>query len=202
MLASAAEDLHVERLEQQAPKFIFFVHWSWIIPHEIHTLFPCIVFHMTDLPYGRGGSPLQNLIISGHKDTMITALKCIDEIDAGPVYLKKYLSLSGSAEEILVRASNVIAEMIGEIIMENPDPKNQSGKATLFSRRRPQDGNMEELEAVTEVYDYIRMLDAEGYPRAYLDIGHFRLEFSAAKMSERGDEVEALVRIRRKSDVT
>ncbi len=25
--------------------------------------FECVCFHMTDVPYGRGGSPLQNLII-------------------------------------------------------------------------------------------------------------------------------------------
>ena len=44
---------------------------------------------MTDLPYGRGGSPLQNLIINGHKETMMSALRCVQELDAGPIYLKK-----------------------------------------------------------------------------------------------------------------
>ena len=29
---------------------------------EIHENYKCIIFHMTDLPFGRGGSPLQNLI--------------------------------------------------------------------------------------------------------------------------------------------
>ena len=36
--------------------------------------YTCICFHMTDLPYGRGGSPLQNLILDG-KNTMITAFR-------------------------------------------------------------------------------------------------------------------------------
>ena len=47
---------------------------------------------MTDLPYGRGGSPLQNLIVRGHKHTMISAIKCVKELDAGPIYLKKPLT--------------------------------------------------------------------------------------------------------------
>ena len=56
---------------------------------------------MTDLPYGRGGSPLQNLIIiRGLKTTKITAFKCVAEIDVGPVYLKKTLSLEGNAQDI------------------------------------------------------------------------------------------------------
>ena len=42
---------------------------------------------MTDLPYGRGGSPSKS-IIRGLKTTKITAFKCVAEIDAGPVYLK------------------------------------------------------------------------------------------------------------------
>ena len=60
---------------------------------------------MTDLPYGRGGSPLQNLIIRGHRDTQLTALKCEENVDEGPVYAKTPLSLSGSAEEILARGA-------------------------------------------------------------------------------------------------
>ncbi len=41
---------------------IFIPHWSYIILPEIYLNYECIVFHMTDLPYGRGGSPLQNLL--------------------------------------------------------------------------------------------------------------------------------------------
>ena len=55
---------------------------------------------MTDLPFGRGGSPLQNLITRGISKTKISALRCNEEIDAGPIYLKRPLSLHGSAEEI------------------------------------------------------------------------------------------------------
>ena len=55
---------------------------------------------MTDLPYGRGGSPLQNLIIRGHKKTKISALRMVNELDAGPIYFKRSLSLNGNAQKI------------------------------------------------------------------------------------------------------
>ena len=38
------------------PRYIFFPHWSWMIPADIYENFECIVFHMTDLPFGRGPS--------------------------------------------------------------------------------------------------------------------------------------------------
>jgi len=55
---------------------------------------------MTYMPYGRGGSPLQNLIVRGYRHTKLTALRMVEEFDAGPVYLKEDLCLEGNAEEI------------------------------------------------------------------------------------------------------
>ena len=52
-LISKNQDLTYERIHQINPGYIFFPHWSWIIPKQIWKKFTCIVFHMTDLPYGR-----------------------------------------------------------------------------------------------------------------------------------------------------
>lgn len=94
------EDFNAEFLADFQPTKIFIPHWSYIIPATIFDEHECVVFHMTDLPYGRGGSPLQNLIVRGHKDTRISAIKVSDGIDTGPVYLKSPLSLEGTAHEI------------------------------------------------------------------------------------------------------
>ena len=60
-----------------------------MIPSKIYQKFETIIFHMTDVPFGRGGSPLQNLIIRGYKISKLSAIKCTKKIDGGPVYLKK-----------------------------------------------------------------------------------------------------------------
>jgi methionyl-tRNA formyltransferase len=77
---------------------IFFVHWHWKIPPEIHGKYNCIGFHATDLPFGRGGSPIKNLLKLGYKKTKITAFRIVEEMDAGPIYLKKTLSLKGTED--------------------------------------------------------------------------------------------------------
>ena len=59
------KELNIANLEKIKPKLLFFVHWSSLIPEEIFNKYVCIIFHMTDLPFGRGGSPLQNLIVRG-----------------------------------------------------------------------------------------------------------------------------------------
>jgi methionyl-tRNA formyltransferase len=179
-LIGRQEDLNLARLTEIDPEYIFFPHWSQWISSEIYENFECIVFHMTDLPYGRGGSPLQNLIVRGHTETKISAIRCVAEIDAGSVYLKRPLSLHGSAEEIFLRSRDVIQEMIGEIISQSPKPQPQLGEPVIFRRRGEQDGDLSNARTLDEFYDYIRMLDADGYPPAFLDIGRFRLEFTRA----------------------
>ena len=190
---NSEEGLNANDLKNIDPGIIFFPHWSNMIPVEIYEKYECIIFHMTDLPYGRGGSPLQNLIIRGHKETMISALRCVEELDAGPVYLKKHLTLSGSAEEIFARTDESIEDMIVEILKTNPEPKPQSGKAVVFKRRKPEDGDWGEAKNLNEVYDYIRMLDAEGYPSAYIRLGKYKLEFSRA--AQKDDAIIAEVKI-------
>ena len=90
-------DQHVESITAPAqltsevvsaidPQWIFVPHWSHLIPESIWGSWPTVIFHMTDLPYGRGGSPLQNLIQRGHSSTVITALRCSAGLDAGDVW--------------------------------------------------------------------------------------------------------------------
>jgi methionyl-tRNA formyltransferase len=190
------EELLVDRLKELKPEFIFFPHWSWLIPEEIFSQYECVIFHMTDLPYGRGGSPLQNLIVRGHTETRLSAIRCEIGLDSGPIYEKKHLSLIGTAEEILLRASQLMEDMIISIVRNHPVPVQQTGNPVFFSRRNPDDGNLENVDTLREVYNYIRMLDAEGYPHAFIETDTFRFEFLEAKFSD--SLVSAKVIIKRK----
>lgn len=189
-------ELNFSTLADFMPRFVFFPHWSWKIPVEIYEGFECVIFHMTDLPFGRGGSPLQNLIVRGISETQLTALRCVAALDAGPIYIKRSLSLFGTAEEILIRATKLTEEMIESIMREQPLAQPQVGVPTVFHRRTPQDGDLAELSELEKVFDYIRMLDSDGYPPAFLETEHFKLEFSRA--SFKLDSVIADVKISRK----
>jgi methionyl-tRNA formyltransferase len=179
---TAPEQLTSELLSNIAPRYIFFLHWSWKVPTQIVQDYECVCFHMTDVPYGRGGSPLQNLIRNGHQNTKLTALRMVEDFDAGPVYLKKDLCLMGNAEEIYIRTSYLSAEIIRHIVDNEPAPQPQEGDLTVFKRRLPHQSKIPNFRELQELYDFIRMLDAEGYPRAFLEYGGFRYEFSRATL--------------------
>lgn len=191
---SEKKDLNQENLIKINPDYIFFPHWSYLIPQDIYENFRCIVFHMADLPYGRGGSPLQNLIVRGHKDTKISALRVTNTIDGGPVYMKEDLNLNGTAEEIFLRASNIIFEkMLPRFLTEELTPKEQVGEVVSFRRRTPEQSELSVEASLEQLYDHIRMLDAEGYPKAYLTFGKYKLQFSRA--SYKGNRIIADVEI-------
>lgn len=182
VLISDKADLTLEKLKSVDPRYIFFPHWSWIVPDEILNAYECVCFHMTDVPYGRGGSPLQNLIARGHKDTKLTALKMTCELDAGPFYMKRDLSLTGRAQDIFERSADLIYEMMREMVLSEPTPVPQTGEPVIFARRTPEMSELPKTADIEKIYDHIRMLDAETYPPAFIRHGDFVIEFSDAEI--------------------
>jgi len=181
-LCASNKDELDQILASKNPKYIFFLHWNWLVPESIWQTHECVCFHMTDVPYGRGGSPLQNLILAGHQETKLTALRMVGEMDAGPVYIKKTLKLEGSAQEIYLKAGELSVEIIKWIIRNEPQPTPQEGEVVLFKRRKPEQSVLQNTGSLLEAYDFIRMLDAEGYPHAFIAHGEYLLNFSKAKL--------------------
>lgn len=176
------EDLTYENLNKLQPAYVFFPHWSYIIPSKIYESFNCIIFHMTDLPFGRGGSPLQNLIVRGIYDTKISAIKCSKILDGGDVYLKRDFSLRDkAAKELYKDVGYIIKDMILEIVNNNPECTPQAGQVVEFSRRTSEMSDISKLNNIEKVYDYIRMLDAPGYPYAYLKEKNIKYSFTDVK---------------------
>jgi methionyl-tRNA formyltransferase len=70
--------------------------------------------------------------------------------------------------------------MIVQILQRHPRPRPQVGGPTTFKRRTPEESNLAKAQTLQQVFDMIRMLDAEGYPSAFLEIGAFRIEFTRA----------------------
>lgn len=181
-LISNKNELTTKYIANINPKYIFFPHWSWIIPQSIYKNYECIVFHMTDLPYGRGGSPFQNLIINEVYETKISALKVDNGLDTGDIYIKENVNISiGSAQENFINLSNIIFKrMIPKFLKQELVATPQNGEVTIFKRRKIEDSNINNLKikSIKKLYDFIRMLDADGYPKAYLKFDNIKIEFS------------------------
>jgi len=183
-LLTSKGELNLEALQKINPRYIFFPHWSWLVPSEILEEFECVCFHMTDVPYGRGGSPLQNLIVLGHENSKLTALKMSDELDAGPVYTKLDFDLNGSALAIYERVSVLCYRLIRHMVYDEPTPVPQEGDIVSFKRRTEEESKLPEHGSLRGIYNHIRMLDAPTYPKSKIEYGNFLLEFSDASLHD------------------
>ncbi len=194
-LVTEEPDLHYQRLQAMNPRAIFFPHWNWKVSQEIVATFECVAFHAAPLPFGKGGSPIQNLISRGFSETKLTAFRMKPGFDDGDIYLQRDLSLSGSAHEIFLRIAKLVSSMIGEMISEWPTPVPQVGEAVTFKRRTPEQSRLDPAADARQTYDHIRMLDAPEYPKAFIEIGGTRIEFADAKLQ--GDSVRATATFRK-----
>lgn len=187
ILISDPKKLTPELVRKLKPRYIFFPHWSWLVPKEVLKATECVCFHETPLPYGRGGSPIQNMIVAGYATTKVSALRMEEGLDTGSVYLQKPLSLKDSAQEIFERTASIIADMIGIIVKKSSSPKPQKGKVVVFKRRTPAQSDIAALPrpSLERIYDLIRMLDAETYPHAFLEVSGLRFEFRHARKEKK-----------------
>jgi len=169
-------------LREINPRAIFFPHWNWKVSKEIVSSFECVAFHAAPLPFGKGGSPIQNLISRGFTETKLTAFRMKPGFDDGDIYLQRDLSLAGSAHEIFLRAAKLTTSMIEEMVQIWPTPVPQIGESVTFKRRTPEQSRLDLSDDSQKIYDHIRMLDAPEYPKAFVEIDGMRIEFSEAEL--------------------
>lgn len=174
------KDLNLKLLSKLKPKYIFFPHWSHIVPAKILNEYNCICFHTSNLPFGRGGSPIQNLIKRKIYSTYVCAIKMTNVLDGGPIYCKKKIKLTGSLDYIFTHLSKKVMQMILFILKNNPKPKTQKGKKLYFKRLKPKDSKINTKEKLIDIYDKIRMLDHKEYPNAFLKSGKYTFLFRKA----------------------
>tara|TARA_B100000676_G_C18082843_1_gene852545 strand:+ start:3799 stop:4461 length:663 start_codon:yes stop_codon:yes gene_type:complete len=178
------KDLTKDFLDSISPDYIFFVHWSFIVPSEIYSNFECIVFHTAPLPYGRGGTPIQNLILEGFKTAPLCALRMIGELDSGPIYEKREISLDGSLSDIFSRLNYAINILIRNISRGNIVPSEQVGKPHVFKKLTKESNELPSNISLLQLYDRIRMLDHEDYPNPFLISGDLKFEFFNAELDD------------------
>jgi methionyl-tRNA formyltransferase len=168
-----------KELEQNPPNdidLILFIGWSWIIPNFFTERYLCIGIHPSDLPQYRGGAPLQNQIINGVVISKVSLITLSSKLDAGEIWLKEDLSLSG--DSITDVFDNIVQSSI--LLLNNffdnyPNIKPEIqdiSKGSYFKRRKPEESelNIDDFNKMSlkELYNFIRCL-TDPYPNAYLE---------------------------------
>jgi methionyl-tRNA formyltransferase len=154
------------------PDLVLFYGWSWIIPDTLIDQYLCLMLHPSPLPKYRGGSPIQNQIIAGEKNSQVSIFVMTNKLDEGDLVGQANISLEGTLNEIFKEIETVGIFLTHKIIDQGMIrlPQNNS-EATYFKRRKNADSeiSIQELTQCTAefLYNKIRML-ADPYPNAFI----------------------------------
>lgn len=163
-------------LKKLNPDVFLFYGWSWKIPEEIYSVFPCLILHTSPLPKYRGGSPLQHQILRGETMSAISIFQATEGIDEGPIYGQIAFSLDGSIEDIFKRIVKVGTRetklVLEGLASKTLKPKAQDeSRVTYFRRRKPNESELSvkdfQTKTAVELYNFIRSLGGP-YPTAYI----------------------------------
>lgn len=165
-----------EILKRHNPDVFLFYGWSWIIPKELFEKYLSLILHPSPLPKYRGGSPLQNQIINGEKESAVTLFKGNEKIDSGPIYSQSSFSLDGTIQDIFDRIVKIGTKDTLKVLhgLSNnsikPTEQNEN-EATFFKRRKPEESELTikdfQEKTAEELYNFIRAL-SDPYPNAYI----------------------------------
>ena len=164
---------------------LFLISCSEVAPASVRDLYrACLVVHASDLPGGRGWSPLIWQILAGRNDIPVTLLEAADPVDSGAIWHQVWLRFEGHELVDEIHAALFTAELslmdyaidhLAEIA-----PRAQQGEATYYRRRTPEDSRLDPLRPLAEQFNLLRVADPERYP-AFFDYQGHRYEVRITK---------------------
>jgi len=166
---------------------LFLISCLEIINLDIRSKFKhTLVIHESDLPHGKGWSPLQWQIINGVNSIFVTLLDAIDHVDSGDIWAKKTVELEEHelADEINDKIFPVKLDLMDfaiksiDTIKKTPQEKIDESH---YPKRTPVDSKIDVNKSISEQFNLLRIADNERYP-CYFDYKGHRYKITLKKI--------------------
>lgn len=134
-----------------------------------------LVIHPSALPKGKGWAPLAWQVLEGKTEISIVLFEAVEEVDAGPIYLKDTIQLDGTElhDEIRQKQGEKLIEMSLRFL-ENYDtmvPIEQVGEDTFYPRRTPKDSEIDIQKTLASQINLLRICSNQEYPPFFYYMG-------------------------------
>lgn len=147
-----------------------------------------VVIHESNLPEGRGFSPLTWQIISGKNTIPVCLINASERVDEGGIIYRAELSFAGN--ELIAEMRDALGQLYVDLVLKflsepSPPPgEPQRGEPSYFMRRRPADSRLDPHLSIAAQFDLLRTVDNERYPAFFEHRGRtFRLKIEAMDRS-------------------
>lgn len=152
-----------------------------------------LVVHESDLPRGRGWSPLTWQVLQGAQNIVVTLFEAADEVDAGVIYGQTLIQLQGYELVEDLRRQQAVAtfKLCTEFIDGYPSvlhlAREQQGTPNYFPRRKPADSRIDLALPLRDQFNLLRVCDNTHYP-AWFEYAGERYTLKINRVRQDDDE--------------
>lgn len=134
-----------------------------------------LVVHESDLPKGKGWSPVTWQVLEGINRIPVTLFEASEKVDAGKIYSQGFMELSGTEllTEIKHQQGVITQQLIRDFVDRYPnvEGKEQTGEESFYPRRKGEDSQLDIHKTLAEQFNLLRVCDNERYP-AHFEINN------------------------------
>ncbi len=169
-------DIYKDWKDLEKGDMLFILGCEKILPKDVLSLHKNnLVVHESDLPRGKGWSPLSWQIIEGINLIPITIFEASSKVDSGVIYYQDFICLEG--HELIEEIRNLQGQYTINLCLRFADEypnvvgSPQTGQETFYARRRPSDSEINPQQTIDAIFNQLRIADNEKYPAFFYKNG-------------------------------
>ena len=126
--------------------------------------------HPSLLPRWRGAAPIERALMAGDRETGVTIIKLVPELDAGPIAAQRAFSVGPDDDygSVSARASELGAELLEEVLPEPTFTPQPEEGVTYAEKIGPEDRELDWSRSPEELLNRVRALSPHIGARAEL----------------------------------
>ncbi len=146
--------------------------------------------HASLLPRHRGASPVQAAILAGDRETGVVTMKVVEELDAGPIYLERRVSIgeeedAGSlSARLAVGGAQILVETLRGLETGSLHARPQKGEPSFCRPIRREQGEADWTRPATVLERSLRAYTP--WPGLHTFLRHERIKILAAGLGPGG----------------
>lgn len=187
------------RLESMQPDLLVTAAYGQILPQRLLDLPPygCVNVHASLLPRWRGGAPIHRAIMAGDKETGVTLMRMVQDLDAGAILAQVAVPITeedtvGTLHDKLAQAGadllvRTLPQIFAGTVREVPQDDRLATYAPTLKR---EDERIDWQRSARQIVNQVRGLNP--WPVAYtIYEGQIMKVWQAQVLREEGQEAEA-----------
>ena len=179
--AAAGHDCKIahQHSDAEPADFCFFLSCGQIVPANILSLYRHnLVVHESDLPRGKGWSPLTWQILEGKNRIPAILFEAAEKIDSGVIYAQVWMEFEGHEliDELREAQANATTQRCKRFVDNYPqildEAQEQVGETDYYQRRLPNDSLFDPDKSISDIFSLLRVAGHVKHPHYFLKIDY------------------------------